>query len=114
MSRSPKGVIGKTLATLSTLMVAVLLLFAGFVSRFKVVTVAVFCRLPVVDASISTSEIVTAPPLAIVPSAQVIVDTPLQFPVVAVADVNVVPGGMTSVTTTPFADAGPALVTTMV
>ena len=95
-------------------MAAVLLLFAAFVSGFDVVTVAVFWTLPGVGGSVSTSEIVADPPLATVPRAQVTVVVPLQLPWLGVADVNVVPGGMTSVTETPAADAGPALVTTMV
>lgn len=59
---------------------AVALLFAGFVSVFDELTVAVFDTLPGVDGKVTTSETVAVPPLAIVPSEQVTVDVPLQLP----------------------------------
>ena len=92
-----------------TVMLDVLLLFAGFVSGFELLTDAVFDTEPGVDGSVTTSEIVAEPPLPIVPSAQVTVDEPLQFPWLGVAETKDVPAGITSATVTPAAGAGPAL-----
>jgi len=86
-------------------------LFAGFVSVFDEDTVAVFDTGPGVDGRVTTSEIVAEPPLLIVPREHVTVVVPLQLPWLGVAETNVVPAGMTSVTVTPPAGAGPALLT---
>jgi hypothetical protein len=64
----------------ATVTVDVAALFAGFVSVFEDVTVAVFDTGPVVDGSVRVSAIVAAPPLLIVPSEQVTVVVPLQLP----------------------------------
>ena len=63
-----------------TVRVAVALLFVAFVSGVDEATDAVFETEPAVAGSVTTSEIVAAAPLAIVPSAHVTVDVPLQLP----------------------------------
>ena len=71
--------VGMSLAAV-TLTVDVAALFAGFVSVFDDVTVAVFDTFPVVDGSVRTSAIVAVPPLAIVPREQETVAPPVQVP----------------------------------
>lgn len=89
-------------------------LLVGFVSGFDDDTVAVFETVAAFGGRFTLSEIVAEPPLAIVPSVHVVVDVPLQLPWDGVSETNVVPGGIVSVTTTPAAAAGPALLTTIV
>lgn len=64
----------------TTVSVAVLLLFAAFVSGFVVDTVAVFDTTPGVGGIVSTSVIVADAPFVSVPSVQVTVVVPLQLP----------------------------------
>jgi len=92
-----------------TVMFDVLLLFAGFVSGLDDVTDAVLDSGPAAEGRVSTSEMVAVAPLAIVPRVHVTVDVPLHEPCVGVAETNVVPEGMMSVTLTPPAGDGPAL-----
>ena len=98
----------------TTVTVAVLVSFAAFASGFADVTVAVFETGPGVDGSVTTSEIVALAPLAIVPRLHVTVDVPLHDPWLGVAETNVVPVGIVSVTVTPVAGDGPALSTLIV
>ena len=92
---------------------AVELLFAGFGSAVEVETVAVFEIDPVAVAWM-LSVIEAVPELAIVPSEQETVVVPLQLPCDGIAETNDVPAGRTSVTDTPLAALGPALLTVMV
>ena len=61
-----------------------------------------------------TSVIVTDSPAAIVPIVQLRIAPPVQLPLVVVADTNVFPAGIGSVTTTPVSSLGPLFVTTIV
>ena len=86
------------------------------VSVWLPVTVAVLAIGPTVAESTETTTVIVAvPPLAILPSAPVIVPEALvAVPWLAVADTNVTPDGKTSVTVTPVASLGPAFVTVKV
>jgi hypothetical protein len=64
----------------TTVITAVPVSFAGFVSGFADVTVAVFETGPGVAGSVTTSKIVAVAPLLSVPTSQVTVDVPLQVP----------------------------------
>ncbi len=77
-------------------------------------TVAVFVNVIGVGGAVTMSEIVAVPPLAIAPRLQTTVVVPLQLPWDAVAETNVVPVGITSVTTTLLASWGPLFVTVIV
>lgn len=87
-----------------------------FVSVWLPVTVAVLAIGPTVAESTETTTVIVAvPPLARLPNAPVIVpDALVAVPWLAVADTNVTPDGNTSVTVTPVASLGPALVTVKV
>ena len=95
----------------SAVTVAVLLLFARFVSVFVIATVAVFETDPPATGSVTFNAIVAEAPAASVPSVQVTVVVPVQVPCEGVAEPNVAPGGSTSVTTALDPMPGPALVT---
>ena len=90
---------------------ALLVLFAGFVSVFAMLTVAVFVSTPGFAGAVTTSVIVAEPPATSDPIVHVTVDVPEHEPCVGVADWNVVPDGRTSVTTVFAASTGPLFVT---
>jgi hypothetical protein len=95
-------------------MLAVALLFAGFVSTLVVETVAVFETRPGVAGSVTTSAMVAEAPLATVPREHVTVGFPLQLPWLGVAETSDDPAGMVSMTVTPLAEPEPLLVAVMV
>lgn len=103
-------------ALVATVAVVVDVSLALFES-FDALTFAVFTMLLPFAASASmatTIVIVADAPSASVPSAQVTVAVPEQFPCAGVADTNEVLGGSTSETDTFAASDGPALVTVSV
>jgi hypothetical protein len=96
---------------LPTMTVALLVLFAGSVSVFAMLTVAVFVTIAGFIGIVRTSVIDAEPPGTSVPIVHVTVDVPEHDPCVGVAELNVVPNGRTSVTTVFTASTGPLFVT---
>lgn len=96
--------------------VAVDELLVGSESVSVPVTVAVLDKVPEkLPATVATTVIVAVPPLAKLPSEPVIVPLALvAVPWLGVAETKVRLAGKTSVTVTPVASDGPALVTVMV
>jgi hypothetical protein len=89
-------------------------LLAGFGSGVVAVTVAVLVIGPGVDGRLTVRAMVALPLPLIVPSEQVTVDVPLHEPWLGVAETNVVPGGRTSDTDTPFAGAEAVVFVTVI
>ncbi len=98
-------------ARLPTMTVALLVLSAGFVSVFAMLTVAVFVTTAGFAGMVRTSVIVAEPPGTSDPIVHVTVDVPEHDPCVGVAELNVVPDGRTSATTVLMASTGPLFVT---
>jgi hypothetical protein len=95
-----------------TVVVAVALLFALLGSASVAVTLAVLVIVPLEVGALTTIVTVADPALAIVPRLHVTVPLAcVHVPWVAVADTKVTPEGSVSVTVTPLAPLGPALLT---
>jgi hypothetical protein len=92
---------------LTTVVVAVAVLFAGLGSAVTAETVAVFVSVPADCATLATMSIVALAPPGKIPRAQVIGAVPEHDPVLGVADTSVTPVGRVSVTVTPLVVEGP-------
>jgi hypothetical protein len=93
--------------------VAVLLLLPVLGSDTLLFTVAVLLKLP--DAvGVTMIVMVALPPMAMLPRLQLTGLGALQLPWLGIAETNVAPAGMLSVTVTPDARLGPALCTEIV
>ena len=95
-------------APLTTVVLAVAVLFAGFGSAVTAVTVAEFVRVPAEAETVTAMSIVALAPPGKIPSAQLIVVLPEHDPVLGVADTSVTAAGNVSVTVTPLVVDGPA------
>ena len=104
------GGVNGAVAGALTVTVACALLFAVFVSGELVLTVAVFTIVPGVVARTSTW-IEADAPAARLPSEHSTGPVPEQLPVEGTAEMNVMPEGRSSATTTSAAVAGPAFET---
>ena len=96
-------------AALTTVVLAVAVLFAGFGSAVTAETAAEFVSVPLpAEAETATTiSIVALVPPGKIPSAQLIVVVPEHDPVLGVADTRVTPAGNVSVTVTPLVVDGP-------
>ena len=91
-------------APLTTVVVAVAVLFAEFGSAVTADTAAVFEIVPfgADGETVPTMSIVALAPPGRIPSAQLIVVVPEHVPVLGVAETNVTAAGSVSVTVTPL------------
>ena len=104
---------GESVGIVAVPTTTVLELLTRFGSGLAPATVAVFATVVFVRI-VTLSVIVAEAPTASVPTAQVTVEPLVQLPCELATEVRVVPTGRMSVTITPWARAGPLLVTTIV